>query len=182
MVTLLEEHLSITKEFLEMNETTRYYYIAGFVINIFVDATAHRPYKVVHSYLARSMYIPIHVKFKILNFTEGLEMKQIACDVYGTYQMTIYELYLFIASAVSNFFLIASVIQDNQRDLEQAIEILSEYLEHELTDDYVTNIKQKVQDKYEYCEGRRIASVKHVQQGYENDFRNCVERVELCFD
>ncbi|RWS18099.1 E3 ubiquitin-protein ligase arih1-like protein [Leptotrombidium deliense] len=64
------------------------------------------------------------------------------------------------------------IFEGNQRDLEQATEMLSEYLESELTDDYVTNIKQKVQDKYKYCEGRRIALVKHVQEGYENDFWN----------
>lgn len=38
--------------------------------------------------------------------------------------------------------------QDNQKDLENATEQLSEYLEREITLDMLVDIKQKVQDKY----------------------------------
>ena len=40
--------------------------------------------------------------------------------------------------------------QDNQKDLENATEQLSEYLERDITSDMLVDIKQKVQDKYRY--------------------------------
>ena len=39
-------------------------------------------------------------------------------------------------------------MQDNQKDLENATEQLSEYLERDITSDMLVDIKQKVQDKY----------------------------------
>lgn len=46
------------------------------------------------------------------------------------------ELYSFVAN------------QDNQKDLENATEQLSEYLERDITSEILVDIKQKVQDKY----------------------------------
>ena len=40
------------------------------------------------------------------------------------------------------------IFEDNQRDLEAATEKLSEYLEREITQENLADIKQKVQDKY----------------------------------
>ena len=40
------------------------------------------------------------------------------------------------------------VWQDNQKDLENATEQLSEYLERDISSDMLQDIKQKVQDKY----------------------------------
>ena len=40
------------------------------------------------------------------------------------------------------------ILQDNQRDLEQATETLSEYLERDICAANLVDIKQKVQDKY----------------------------------
>lgn len=39
-------------------------------------------------------------------------------------------------------------LKDNQRDLESATEMLSEYLERDITQENMADIKQKVQDKY----------------------------------
>ena len=39
------------------------------------------------------------------------------------------------------------LLQDNQKDLEQATETLSEYLERDISAENVADIKQKVQDK-----------------------------------
>ena len=39
-------------------------------------------------------------------------------------------------------------MQDNQKDLENATEQLSEYLERDISSDMLQDIKQKVQDKY----------------------------------
>ena len=41
-------------------------------------------------------------------------------------------------------------LKDNQKDLENATEQLSEYLERDITSDMLVDIKQKVQDKYRY--------------------------------
>lgn len=40
------------------------------------------------------------------------------------------------------------VIQNNQADLENATEVLSGYLERDISQDSLQDIKQKVQDKY----------------------------------
>lgn len=63
----------------------------------------------------------------------------------------------------------SQIFEDNQRDLEQATEQLSEYLERNITSEMLVDIKQKVQDKYRYCEGRRKVLLKHVHEGYEGD-------------
>ncbi|KAK2154253.1 hypothetical protein LSH36_273g03080 [Paralvinella palmiformis] len=61
------------------------------------------------------------------------------------------------------------IFEDNQKDLENATEQLSEYLERDITDDMLVDIKQKVQDKYRYCESRRKVLLDHVHEGYEKD-------------
>lgn len=65
------------------------------------------------------------------------------------------------------------IFEDNQRDLEMATEHLSEYLERDINTDEmkaVQEIKQKVQDKFRYCEQRRNVLLGHVYQGYESEF------------
>jgi len=49
-------------------------------------------------------------------------------------------------------------IQDNQKDLEMATETLSEYLERDITSECLSDIKQKVQDKYRYLIFTRMPS------------------------
>ncbi|XP_065060477.1 E3 ubiquitin-protein ligase arih1-like [Rhopilema esculentum] len=62
------------------------------------------------------------------------------------------------------------IFEDNQRDLEMATEVLSEYLERDINSEEAQEIKQKVQDKYRYCEQRRKVLLDHVYEGYERDF------------
>lgn len=62
------------------------------------------------------------------------------------------------------------IFEDNQRDLESATELLSEYLERDITSDNMKDIKQKVQDKYRYCASRRRLLLEHVQEGYDQDW------------
>ncbi|KAK5637838.1 hypothetical protein RI129_000170 [Pyrocoelia pectoralis] len=52
----------------------------------------------------------------------------------------------------------------------RATELLSEYLERDITQENLVDIKQKVQDKYRYCDGRRKALLAHVHEGYEKDW------------
>lgn len=61
------------------------------------------------------------------------------------------------------------IFEDNQKDLENATEQLSEFLERDITCDMLNDIKQKVQDKYRYCESRRNVLLDHVHEGYEKD-------------
>lgn len=71
------------------------------------------------------------------------------------------------------FFLVRNnqsiIFEDNQADLEKATEMLSEYLERDITTDALQDIKQKVQDKYRYCDNRRKLLLSHIYEGYEND-------------
>jgi len=69
------------------------------------------------------------------------------------------------------------IFEDNQRDLEEAIEQLTELCESklDLDDQDITlatlvDLKQKIQNKYKYCDGRRTKLVKHIQEGYENNW------------
>ncbi|RWS22625.1 E3 ubiquitin-protein ligase arih1-like protein [Leptotrombidium deliense] len=95
-----------------------------------------------------------------------------AVDVLCECRQTLMYTYVFADCVIKTNQL--EIFEDNQRDLEQATEILSQYLERDLTDDCVINIKQKVQDKYKYCDSRRNALVKHVQEGYDNEFWNFI--------
>lgn len=63
------------------------------------------------------------------------------------------------------------IFEQNQADLEHATEELSGYLERDSNDlANVTEMKQKVQDKYRYCSGRRKVLLDHVAEGYERDY------------
>lgn len=48
----------------------------------------------------------------------------------------------------NSVFFFPSVNQNNQADLENATEVLSGYLERDISQDSLQDIKQKVQDKY----------------------------------
>jgi hypothetical protein len=63
------------------------------------------------------------------------------------------------------------IFEQNQADLEHATEELSGYLErdsNQITN--LTEMKQKVQDKYRYCSTRRKVLLDHVTEGYECDY------------
>ncbi|EDV46561.1 potential E3 ubiquitin-protein ligase ariadne-1 [Drosophila erecta] len=62
------------------------------------------------------------------------------------------------------------IFEDNQKDLESATETLSEYLERDITSENLADIKQKVQDKYRYCEKRCSVLLKHVHEGYDKEW------------
>lgn len=61
------------------------------------------------------------------------------------------------------------IFEENQKDLETATETLSEYLERDISAENLVDIKQKVQDKYRYCDSRRKVLLSHVHEGYEQD-------------
>jgi len=64
----------------------------------------------------------------------------------------------------------SAIFEDNQKDLETATEQLSEYLERDISAENLVDIKQKVQDKYRYCDSRRKVLLAHVHEGYEKDW------------
>lgn len=86
--------------------------------------------------------------------------------------------------------------------MEKATEVLSGYLERDISQDSLQDIKQKVQDKYRYvdvplscaarlgrncvphvvilcccryCESRRRVLLQHVHEGYEKDLWEYIE-------
>ncbi|CAG0886605.1 unnamed protein product [Cyprideis torosa] len=63
-----------------------------------------------------------------------------------------------------------AIFEENQRDLEAATECLSEYLERDITQENLADLKQKVQDKSRYCETRRTVLLQHVREGVEKDW------------
>ncbi|XP_055676844.1 E3 ubiquitin-protein ligase ariadne-1 [Lutzomyia longipalpis] len=69
----------------------------------------------------------------------------------------------------------SQIFEENQKDLESATEKLSEYLERDITSENLADIKQKVQDKYRYCEKRRKVLLDHVHEGYEKDWWDYTE-------
>lgn len=48
--------------------------------------------------------------------------------------------------------------------------MLSEYLERDITQENLVDIKQQVQDKYRYCDSRRRVLAEHVYEGYDKDW------------
>jgi len=62
--------------------------------------------------------------------------------------------------------------QDNQNDLESATEMLSAYLERDITEENLVELKQKLQDKFLYCDSRRRALMEHVREGYDKNWWN----------
>ncbi|KFO99521.1 E3 ubiquitin-protein ligase ARIH1, partial [Calypte anna] len=67
------------------------------------------------------------------------------------------------------------IFENNQADLENATEVLSGYLERDISQDSLQDIKQKVQDKYRYCESRRRVLLQHVHEGYKKDLWEYIE-------
>ena len=79
------------------------------------------------------------------------------------------------------------IFEQNQADLEHATEELSGYLERDFsqTNGNLTEMKQKVQDKYRYCSTRRKVLLVHVTEGYECDYWLVLillsDNIFLCF-
>jgi ariadne-1 len=71
-----------------------------------------------------------------------------------------------------NDYFLRIIFEQNQADLEHSTEELSGYLERDLsqTNGSLTEMKQKVQDKYRYCSTRRKVLLDHVAEGYECDY------------
>ena len=62
------------------------------------------------------------------------------------------------------------IFEENQKDLEAATEQLSGYLENDIGDEDIKDIKQKVLNKKNYCESRMKVLLSHVKEGYEKNW------------
>ena len=63
------------------------------------------------------------------------------------------------------------IFEENQKDLESAIDTLSGYLEREVTSVAdLKDMKAKVLDKSTYCEMRRKVMAAHVYEGNDKDW------------
>lgn len=63
----------------------------------------------------------------------------------------------------------SKIFELNQLGLEQATETLSRYLENDINFDNVETIKQRVTDKFLFCESRRARLLDHVREGIERE-------------
>lgn len=73
--------------------------------------------------------------------------EEIRLPVAGTLQSSCY-ISVFKSVAFNNIVIFFFNYQNNQADLENATEVLSGYLERDISQDSLQDIKQKVQDKY----------------------------------
>ncbi|XP_052794707.1 E3 ubiquitin-protein ligase arih1l-like [Mya arenaria] len=96
-----------------------------------------------------------------------VQFLKMAVDVLCSCRQTLMYTYVFAFYLKKNNQSI--IFEENQKDLEHATEHLSEYLEREITSELLVDIKQKVQDKYRYCESRRKVLLDHVHEGYEKE-------------
>jgi len=63
------------------------------------------------------------------------------------------------------------VFEQNQADLERTCEELSGILEQDLTNEIIFNkIKKNLYEKSQYCHARKNVLLKHVKEGYTNDY------------
>ncbi|XP_030371581.1 potential E3 ubiquitin-protein ligase ariadne-1-like [Scaptodrosophila lebanonensis] len=97
-----------------------------------------------------------------------LQFLKTAVDVLCQCRQTLMYTYVFAYYLKRNNH--SMLFELNQMDLESATEMLSEYLECDITSENLADIKQKVQDKYKYCEQRRTVLLDHVHEGYEKDW------------
>lgn len=105
-----------------------------------------------------------------------VQFLQNACDVLRQCRQTLMYTYPFAFYLKRNNHSI--IFEQNQADLEHATEELSGYLERDSNQTTnLTEMKQKVQDKYRYCSTRRKVLLDHVAEGYECDYWEYNEHV-----
>lgn len=63
-----------------------------------------------------------------------------------------------------------NIFEDNQRDLQNAVEKMSEYLEQGINKDEMNIISTKVNDYYRYCENRRVVLINHISEGNDKNW------------
>ncbi len=122
--------------------------------------------------LESKLFTKIHRKF--IQNEQQLSMNDIqviekAFDVLLKCRQTLTYTYPFAYYLIKNNQ--SDVFEQNQADLEQTCEQLSELLEQDLTKEIVFNgIKRKLSEKYQYCDARKCVLLKHVKEGYTNGY------------
>ncbi|XP_003382988.1 PREDICTED: E3 ubiquitin-protein ligase arih1-like [Amphimedon queenslandica] len=129
------------------------------------------------SKMEAKLYEMVHEKMKELqqlgmSWVEIQFMKK-AVDVLCLCRQTLMYTYVFAYYLKKNNHML--IFEDNQSDLEIATELLSEYLEREITSVSLDQLKIQVQDKSKYCEARRKVLLEHVYEGYDQDFWDFTE-------
>ncbi|KAH7730986.1 ubiquitin-conjugating enzyme E2-binding protein 1 [Aphelenchoides avenae] len=97
-----------------------------------------------------------------------------AVDVLSDCRRTLMYTYAFAFYLVRNN--VAHIFEDNQQDLEHATEELSGFLERDLENQDLTQLKQKVEDKWRYVEMRCKKLLEHCSEGKaKNEWNFTVE-------
>lgn len=123
--------------------------------------------------LERGLYTSIESKMKDLQGMASLTRNEVlflkrAVDSLRRSRQILISTYVFAYySKKSNQLL---MFEDNQRDLELATENLSWFLEQDITNESMVRIKQKLQEKYTYCDQRRSVLLDHINEGYEKKY------------
>ena len=105
---------------------------------------------------------------KGMGYTEAQFLLR-AVETLGKCRRTLMHTYVFAYYLDKNGQL--EIFEENQSDLEASTEVLSQCLERDLSEeDDLQAIKQAVQDKYTYCEKRRNALLRHVDEGNSKDW------------
>lgn len=123
--------------------------------------------------LERALYESIESKMKDLQGLACLTRNEVmflkrAVDSLRRSRQILISTYVFAYySEESNQLLL---FEDNQRDLELATESLSWFLEQEITNKSLVQLKQRLQEKYSYCDQRRSILLDHINEGYEKGY------------
>lgn len=123
--------------------------------------------------LERGLFQSIESKIKNLQANTDLTANQViflkhAVEVLGRSRRILVYTYVFAFFANKSNQL--SIFEDNQRDLEVATEALSGFMEQDITDENVAEIKIKIQEKYAYCDRRQKVLLEHVHEGYKEEW------------
>lgn len=123
--------------------------------------------------LEEQLYCIIYAKMKELQVLYDMSNLEVdflkkAVDVLCHCRQTLMYSYVFAFYLKSNNQ--SEIFSANQIDLQNATEILSRYLEQEITDDDLISLKLKIKDQSRYCENRRLTLLKHVNEGHDHDW------------
>ncbi|XP_033215789.1 potential E3 ubiquitin-protein ligase ariadne-1-like [Belonocnema kinseyi] len=77
-------------------------------------------------------------------------------------------------SCVLSYYLLENnkslIFNNNQQELESQTELLSEYLERDVTRENVANVKQEIEKKSTLCSRKREELIKYAHEGYEQEW------------
>lgn len=123
--------------------------------------------------LENKLYCVVYEKMEELQVLYDMSNYEVvffkeAVDILCQCRQTLMYTYVFAFYLKSNNQ--AEIFSANQIDLQNATEILSGYLEREITDNDLKSLKRKIKGQSKYCEDRRLILLNHVHEGHDHDW------------